>query len=261
MIDLRKHQKYVDYSIFDYVFEDGASFESILPYLAPKLQGQWEVALVEPKPVFVRTFLDTSIVPSYIHLTMFIEGRQLEQLYLERPQLVEKEKSSWDTYMDLIKTYPIPIDDKALREIYYRKGPKEADLREALNTLSDYPVITLREVNKHFAPVQRVYASQVVRLFLQKDFKKAWKSLPVLERELGTTIAFYAMRKNIRAVFEAKCKYLQNEETKESIVATVDSYTIVRLYWWFEVATGPEQLYLILAMFEKGEVPQCLGRN
>ena len=96
-----------------------------------------------------------------------------------------------------------------------------------------------------------------MRLFLLRDFKKAWKALPALENELGTTIAFYAMRKNIRTVFAAKCKYLQNEETKGNIVTQVGTYTIVSLYWWFEVATGPEQLYIVLSMFERKEVP-CL---
>ena len=98
------------------------------------------------------------------------------------------------------------MDDKAMRELYYRAGPKEESLRAALNELMDYPIITMREINKHFAPVTRVYANQVVRAFLLGSYKKAWAMLSMLERELGSTIAFYAMRKNIRRVFAEKCK-------------------------------------------------------
>lgn len=254
MIELRKRQKDLDLSGFDYVFEDAESFEDVLPYLLPKLEGKWSIILLDPKLQAVRTFLDTTIVPSYVVLTIIVEQRQLEQLYLERPSLVKKEKSNWDRYMDLLKEFPVPMEDKAMRELYFRCGPKEKDLQEALGVLLDCSYVTLAEVNKHFAPVQRVYASQVVKAFLLMQYPRAWKMLAILERELGTTIAFYAMRKNIRAVYEAKCKYLKNEDVKERLVTAVDTYTIIRLYWWFEVST-PEQLYILLAMYERGEVP------
>lgn len=255
MIELRQHKKDLSFSSYDYVFEDILKFEAVLPFLLPKLEGEWNIMLVEPKISYIRAYLDTSRIPSYIHLVITLDPSQLEQLYLERPQLAVKEKTPWDIYMDLIKEFPVPIADKALREIYYRVGPKEEALRGALHTLSEYPVITLQEVNKHFAPVERVYANQVVRAFLLKRFKNAWKMLSMLESEIGSTIAFYAMRKSIRRVFTEKCKYLQNEDTKEWLAENVDGYTIIRLYWLFESAKSPAQLYPILLMYERGQLP------
>ena len=255
MIELRQHRKDMDFTPYDYVFEDVKKFEDVLPFLLPKLDGEWHILLVEPKPSYIRTYLDTSVIPSYIHLLITVEPNQLEQLYLERPNLVEKERTNWDVYMDLIKEFPVPMDDKAMRELYYRAGPKEESLRAALNELMDYPIITMREINKHFAPVTRVYANQVVRAFLLGSYKKAWAMLSMLERELGSTIAFYAMRKNIRRVFAEKCKYLQNESIKDSIVEKVDGYTIILLYWLFETAVRPEPLYPILHMFERRQTP------
>lgn len=259
MIELRQHKKDIDFSAYDYVFEDVKKFEDVLPFLLPKLEGEWNVLLVEPKLAQIRTYLDTTIVPSYIHLVITVEASQLSQLYLERPGLVEKEKTSWDIYMELLKSFQVPMDDKAMREIYKRKGPKEEDLRKALEELADYPAITISTVNKHFAPVHRVYANQVVRSFLCRDFKRAWRMLSILESELGTPIAFYAMRKNIRRIYEEKCKYLRNEDTREWIVSKVDGYTIILLYWWFEEATSPEQLYPILTMFERRQTPCSLS--
>ena len=156
MIELRQHKKDMDFSSFDYVFEDVKKFEDVLPFLLPKLEGEWRILLVEPKLSYIRTYLDTSIIPSYLNLIITVEPNQLEHLYLERPQLVEKERTSWDIYMDLIKEFPIPMDDKAMRELYYRTGPKEENLRAALDQLLDYPYITMREINRHFAPVNRV---------------------------------------------------------------------------------------------------------
>lgn len=257
MIKLCQHRKDADFASYDYVFEDVVKFESVLPFLLPKLEGDWRILLVEPKLSYIRIYLDTSVIPSYIDLTITVEQQQLEQLYLERPQLVEKEKTSWDVYMDLVKEFPVPMDGKAMREIYYRKGPKGEDLRAALNELADYSYISMREVNRHFAPVSRVYANQVVRAFLLGNYKQAWKMLSMLELELGSAVAFYAMRKNVRRVFSEKCKYLQNEDTREWLVEAVDGYTIVLLYWLFESAKSPEQLYPILLMFERRQIP-CL---
>lgn len=139
MIELRQHRKDMDFTPYDYVFEDVKKFEDVLPFLLPKLDGEWHILLVEPKPSYIRTYLDTSVIPSYIHLLITVEPNQLEQLYLERPNLVEKERTNWDVYMDLIKEFPVPMDDKAMRELYYRAGPKEESLRAALNELMDYP--------------------------------------------------------------------------------------------------------------------------
>ena len=215
MIELRQHRKDMDFTPYDYVFEDVKKFD----------------------PQYVnRAYLVSKTIPS-------------------RPHLVAKATTNWDVYLDLLKEFPVPMDDKAMRELYYRAGPKEESLRAALNELMDYPIITMREINKHFAPVTRVYANQVVRAFLLGSYKKAWAMLSMLERELGSTIAFYAMRKYIRRVFAEKCMDLQNESIKDSIVEKVDGYTIILLYWLFETAVRPEQLYPILHMFERRQTP------
>ena len=96
MIELRQHKKDMDFSSFAYVFEDVKKFEDVLPFLLPKLDGEWRILLVEPKLSYIRTYLDTSIIPSYLNLIITVEPNQLEHLYLERRQLVEKERTSWD---------------------------------------------------------------------------------------------------------------------------------------------------------------------
>lgn len=255
MIELRQHRKDMDFSAYDYIFDDITKFETALPFLYPKLEGSWDIMLVEPRLSNIRTYLDTAIIPSYLHLVITVESSQLERLYLERPQLVEKEKTSWDVYMELIKKFPVPMADKAMREIYYRQGPKEEDLRAALNELLDYPIITLREVNRHFAPSNRVYASQVVRAFLLGRYKHAWRMLSTLETELGNAVTFYAMRKNVRHIFAEKSKYLKNEDTRERLAEMVDGYTILLLYWLFESAKSPNQLYPLLLQFERRQPP------
>lgn len=82
MIELRQHKKDLSFSSYDYVFEDILKFEAVLPFLLPKLEGEWNIMLVEPKISYIRAYLDTSLIPSYIHLVITLDPSQLEQLYL-----------------------------------------------------------------------------------------------------------------------------------------------------------------------------------
>lgn len=254
MVEVRKHQKDMDFGLYDTVWESAEDFKEVLPYLKPKLDGDWNLLIIEPKLDFVRLCLDTAFVPGYIHLVLSVEQSLLEQLYLERPQLLKKEKTRWDIYMDLIGTFPSGIDDKAMRELYYRVGPREDKLAEALKILEQYPYVTIHEVNKHFAAVNRVWSNQVLRAFLLHQHRQAWRLLNMLEQEIGSVVAFYAMRKGIRRLFRDKQRYLHNEDTKERKIAEYSVYDIILLYWLFETAV-PEQLYPILYMFERRQPP------
>lgn len=254
MIDLKKKERDMSLYSYDYVFEKVDKFYSRMPFFLPKLEGDWKVALVEPKFNDLSDIMDSSCIPDYLYLTIIVDEKILEQVYLTHPELVKAEKTNWEKYKDLLTTAPFSMDDKVMRELYYRAGPREKDLREALNTLSVYPVVTMPVLNKHFIKVNRVFASNVVQKFLLGWHKQAWKMLAVLEQEVGSRIAFYAMRKYIRTVYEEKTKYLRNEETKEWIVTKVDGYTIIRMYTLFEQAASPEQLYPILSVFTEGRI-------
>ena len=79
MIELRQHKKDMDFSSFDYVFEDVKKFEDVLPFLLPKLEGEWRIMLVEPKLSNIRKYMHTTIIPSYKNLNITLEQKQLGQ--------------------------------------------------------------------------------------------------------------------------------------------------------------------------------------
>lgn len=257
MVDVKQSRKDMNFTGYDKVYEDFKVFEEVLPFMKPKLEGRWSILVLEPPLDFVRTALDTGHIPSYVDLTLAVEPSQLQQLYLERPKLAEEEKTPWGAYMELISRFPVPMDDKAMRELYYRVGPKEDKLAEALNSLLDLDYVTMSEINKRWAPVRRAYASQVVREFMVGRSAAAWKMLSMLEAELGSTVAFYAMRKATRRLFTAKTKYLQNQQVKERFIDRVSVYDITLLYWLFEEATDPYQLYPIMFMYERRQTNAC----
>lgn len=258
MVTVRPNKKDIDFDYFDYVFEDSKELEEVLPYLLPKLDGEWTVLLLEPKLEKAKLYIETTFIPSYINLSLALEETQLKQIYLENPKLVEQEKSPWDIYLDLISKSGLIMADSVLKEIYYRCGPKEKDLAEALKTLSQYDIITMREVNKHFLKQQRVYASAVVKQLLAGHQRQALRLFAALELEQGTTRAFYYMRKAIRNLLEQKTLYLQNQDVKSKSIADLSTYDIVRLYWLFETATSPQQLDVIIQMYERSTLPCSL---
>ena len=211
--------------------------------------------MLEPKLDFVRTVLDTNIVPGYVTLILAVEQNQLDQLYLERPQLIKQEKTPWDHFLDMLAVFVPMIEEKAARELFYRVGPKEENLRAALAELEGYDYITVKTINKHFAPKDRVYAIQVVRAFLAHNDRYKWKLLNRIELEIGTEITFYAMRKALRKIFREKRKYLNNEDTSEWGIQNFSMYDVILLYALFETATNYNQLYPILNMFERRQLP------
>lgn len=251
MVDVKQYRKDMNYQGYDKVYESSEEFEEVLPFMGPRLEGAWNILILEPNLAFVRSCLDTGMIPSYVFLTLAVEQAQLDQLYLERPKLAAEERTPWKAYMELISKFPVPMDDKAMREIYYRCGPREDKLAEALEQLLECRYVTMTEVNKRFAPRVRVYANQVVRTFLTGRRDVAWKQLSMLENELGTSFAFYSMRKAVRKLFKSKAKWLRNETVKENYIDQVRYDDLIFLYWHFEVATSPYQLYPILKMFER----------
>lgn len=236
----------------DYVFEKTDKFMRLLPYLYPKISGDWYIAILEPKPETVRTFLDTEVIPEYVTLELFMEQSQLENLMMERPSMQVEVKTAWQKYQDLIAGLDIVIDDKAVNEIYRRVGSNINSLEETLTMLSDKSgngTITIKDVRLYVQDNSHVYASQVVRAFLTGDVK-AWNLFSIYEKELGTEIAFYAMRKYIRKLLKDKNAYLLNEEYKDKNVERIDAFAIMRAYKLFEEAESYKQLVPILMLYQ-----------
>lgn len=254
LTEMTKDFKIID---ADYVFDKSEKFLSALPYLTHKLVGDWYIVLVEPKLEVVRNILDLNLIPDYIKLELLIEPGLLSQLVLERPSLAVKKLSVWETYQSMIASLPVVIDPAAVSEIYGRVGPHKEALREALNLLcekvQDRKIIP-KDVRLYIMDNRRIYANQVVRAFLLKD-KKRWELFHNYEYDLGTDIAFYAMRKYLRKLLEEKNKYLRNEDVKDKFVMDVDAFTINHAYLAFELANNPMQLLPIMHIIDtRGQI-------
>jgi hypothetical protein len=239
----------------DYVLDKEDKLLALLPYLLPKLKGDWYVVMVDPRMSLIRNLLDSNLVPEYVKLEMVIDPGFLDQLTAERPSLKVTHNSVREIYDTYIATFPKTIDPRAKDEIYYRIGPNLSSLREALDILSEKVVednVTIKDVRLYIPDHRRVYASTVMKSFLLKE-EKRWDLLNTYEKDLGTDFAFYALRKYSRKLLKEKNDYLKNKEVKDRLVERVDSFTIMHAVYAFELATSPIQLYIVMNIIDKRE--------
>jgi hypothetical protein len=234
----------------DYIFEDMDKFDAILPYLKPKIVGEWHIALVDANVGRVKQYIKSDAIPKWLNVSVYLDKKLVEQLVLEFPGLEVRDLNPWERYINLIKEFNVPMEDKAMREIYYRAGPSTQNLAETLEEFRNLDFIRMSDVNKRLPPVKRVYAKNVLLSYLRNK-PYAWKLYCSLEEELGLKIAFYAMRKYMRKLFFEKTKYLLNKHVTDKAVLDVDVYRIIHAYYLFESAVAYKQLPAILSSIER----------
>lgn len=256
MIKLNQMSKDIKLKDVDYIIEKEAIFEKILPYLYPKISGDWHIALIEPSVDFVRRIYDADMLPDYLNIDIYMEQSQLEVILLENPKLAVIRMTVWQKYQNLIAGLDVLFEDKAVSEIYRRIGPNYQSLENAVNKLianTEDGIVRIKDVRLYIEDNSRVYTSQVVRAFLT-DNDKAWTFFYTFERDLGTRIAFYSIRKYLRRLLNEKNNFLLNNDFDVKLVEQVDAFSIIRMYILFEEAASYKQLVPILMKYQSKEV-------
>lgn len=226
----------------DYIIEKPEKLLDLVPYLNKKIEGEWKIALLLPPIKFARRLTDDNIVPKHVELLVYLERGVSEQLCAERPQLVVKQKTPYERFMDSIGEKQIPITPKAARELYYRVGTHKDKLDEYLVTLSEENEgreITQDIIRKQIPDERKVYASDVLLSFLVKD-RNRWKKYNALVLSLGQAYAFYSLRKYSNKLLHDKNRYLRNEDTEIRGIDKIDGFRISQAYILFNTCKSSE---------------------
>ena len=225
----------------DYLFEDVAKFKKLLPYLRKKIEGSWDIAILEPDIKSVREFADSESIPNYITVSLYLDRHVAEQIASEKPKLFIKEKTAYEKYLDLISDMKIMIDTKAAKELYQRVGTDKSKIPEYLQELASIATekITVNDVRKTVNDERRLYASDVVNAFLLRT-RWRWSQYNKLVSNLGRDYAYYSMRKYISKLLEEKNQYLHNEDTTLRVVNKVDALSINLAYVLFNTTRSTE---------------------
>ena len=240
----------------DYIFEDIESFSSMLPYMLPKIEGDWNIVLIDPPLDRVRIYVSTEVIPEYLNLAIYLDKEKLGQILMENPKLHAEKTSPWDKYLKLLADFPVQFDPKAAKELFYRVGPETDKLERALELLKDCSYVTIKELNKRFVATRRVYARQVAIAFLSHERPdKCWSLYNQLEHDLGMEISYYAIRKYIRKLMKEKDAYLSNKDTKDNAVTKIDVYSVIHAFYLFNQSTSYKQLPALLSCIERRTLP------
>lgn len=245
-------------SHFDYRIDKPDRFYELLPYLYPKLSGDWKIELVELDINVVRDLLDHVTLPEYLDITVVLAQDVLARLQMEYPNVSAVKKTIWEYYNDLIAKLPILIDSKAASMLYNRLPRDRIVMKQTLDHLaktceakgvistSDVKAVTLNNVT--------VYSNQVLRAFVLCD-KNRWRLYGQFELALGEDHAYYAMRKYVKKLLKEKTQYLNNEPYKDKNVEVVDTYSLIFFIGKFSTYQ-PGQLVCIFSEYDsirKGE--------
>jgi hypothetical protein len=254
----------------DYIFDKLEDFEKILPYLYPKIDGEWSIMLVDLKIVDCRRLLDDLQVPEYLEIECHLKQDVLGLLFAEYPKYRSEEKSKWEQYLETVANFPKTIEKRASSELFKRCHGDVGAIREALAELLtmsiDEDVITIRHINAILLANDSVYAKDVILTLLLKPnvlvpsrgsrlsrykYNNPFELYTKLEYEIGRDAAFYSMRKYLRNLYEGKIDYLRNKETKEKeVVEVLDVYEIAHAYLTFFMSS-PLQILTCLTILEE----------
>lgn len=251
MIKILSQSKDVRYVAYDYLISKTTELDSIIPYLYPKITGDWKIIMISPPVKYVLDLLDNNRIPTYVNVEAYLDKSQIEYLLVERPELTEREPTKWERYLALISECEFTIEHKAVYELYRRTAASIPKIEQFLESYKD-SYLDVRTVRMYVPDESKVWASQVVSEFLT-GHKNRWKSFDKFLADLGGEYSYYILRSYIKKLLEAKYNYLHNKDVKISAVKDIDVISIVRMYSLFMTSTSHKQLVPILIKFEEGQ--------
>lgn len=238
----------------DYLLEDTDKFLHLVPYLKRKIEGDWRIAILEPDIQFVRKIEDGNIVPEYVTLELYLDKSVAERLVTERPTLFVEKKTAYEKYLDTIGELKVLIEPKAATDLYRRVGVNKDKLHEYLLHLASTVdgVIKVSDVRREIPDERRVYSSDVINSFILRD-RYRWKKYDALVSELGTSYAYYSMRKYTERLIADKNRYLMNEETELRSIDKLNAPGVCLAYTIFHT-TKVSELDLCMYLLDNKEI-------
>lgn len=236
----------------DYILEKTDKLFDIISLLTPKFEGKWEFILIDPKIKVIKELLSSRMIPEWIDINVYTTQKKIDEIVLEYPEYIPKQKTRKEMFNEVIATVNHVIDEAAKKALYAALSNKPSELQETLTKLDKEckgTSITLKQVQSVVNYTKRVYASDVLNAFLIGDARR-WKLYNSLERELGTEIMYYAIRKQVHLLLQAKEDYLRNKDVKQFIVKRLDAPLICYTYVLFANSTNYNQLYGLMYSIE-----------
>lgn len=236
----------------DLCMEEVAQLEKLLPNLSPKIEGAWHIQIVNPTIKESKYLLDSLSIPKWIDVDIYLQQKKLEQVLLDFPEYMQKEKSFKDQAKELLTDFKHIIDKKAFNVLVEAFRGNIADLQRTLIELDEEckgSVVTLKDVQAKVNYTRPVYASDVLNAFLLHQNNR-WQLLNKLRQNLGDSYAYNALYKYSRTLLQSKSAFLRNEDVKLRVVKRIDAPSICYAYTLFRLSNNYMQLFGIFHALE-----------
>lgn len=263
MINFIEKQSRTKIPYHDYVFEKEEMMQPVVDILTPKIEGTWTIALIEPKIKFINEMLDNYQEIPFIQLDIYMSRAKLDAILLKHPKLAPKHQTAKEAFLTIISEMKNQIDHAASKYLYKACNGDIEQISEVVKKLDaecKTGTVGLQEVKDSCTIIRKpLYASQVYKAFMLRD-RQRWNYLYKLELELGTSYAYYALRKQATKWLEEKSKYLNNEDTKNREINHVDGAFICYAYCCFINSNNPNDLYMVMYDIDT-RTKESLGRR
>lgn len=240
----------------DMCLEEVAQLEKILPNLSPRIEGKWHIQIVNPTIKESKHLLNSVSMPNWIDINLYLQQKTMEQVLLDFPEYMEKEKPFKEQAKELLAGFNHIIDKKAFNTLVEAFRGNIADFQRTLMELDEEckgTVVTLKDVQEKVNYTRPVYASDVLNAFLMGQ-RNRWQLLNKLRQNLGDSYAYNALYKYSRTLLKSKAAFLRNEDVKLRVVKRIDAPSICYAYTLFRISSNYMQLYGIFhALDNRGE--------
>lgn len=229
----------------DLCLEEVSQLEKLLPNLSPKIEGTWHVQLINPTIKESKHLLDSLAIPKWIDVDVYIQQKKLEQVLLDFPEYMQKEKPFKEQAKELLADFKHIIDKKAFNVLVDAFRGNIADLQRTLIELDEEcrgSTVTLKDVQTKVNYTKPVYASDVLDAFLLHQNNR-WQLLNKLRQTLGDSYAYNALYKYSRTLLQNKAAFLRNEDVKLRVVKRIDAPSICYAYTLFRMSNNYLQLF------------------
>lgn len=264
----------IDAEKFDRFYTKFTDFQEDMGILTPKIEGKWKLVFVDLRyPELCQ--LQNMEISSNWEISVYARKETLVAAKALDPS---KQVKPFEEFMKVkIANFKKPIDDKSANEIFRRCGGDLELIDSVLSSLAELPAskIRIEEVNSVVAANNMVWASDVVAsvfIFYNDRVPKRghplagfkWKKpivlLDSLVQELGQEIAFYAIQKQLRFLYETKVKYIHNDslgsltKQQENLLYNIDIHSIFYAYALFRLSTPPALFGIVIDILNRQSV-------
>lgn len=262
MIRLIQYKRKMSIQQNDYFIEKMKDLLYLTEILTPKFSGTYVIVFFDPTLAECKELIDENILPEFIDCYLYLNKQKLDKLLLDYPKLVPKQKSAWETYQEMISSMTNIISSTAAKMLYKAIGANETALEEALSKLDaecTTGTITPKDVQKNFMYTPRVYASDVLDAFLMQS-KNRWTLFEKYYKDCGDEVAYYALKKQVKAALSDKVAYLNNEDVKRKNLGRIDAPYFCYAYTIFANSSSTKDLYSLMVALDRRS-PEYLELN